>query len=130
MRTSPYTTPRLRRDVFPKADPMSKIAETETPEVDEDGEDGEEPETLLEAWETDNDEVCYELHGFDDHDEVLAVGGESDPDDEETEGDDRVVALALNLKELDEAIEILTEIRGKMAERDAGRGSGKLRRAK
>jgi hypothetical protein len=87
--------------------------------------------TMLAAWETDNEEVCYQLHGLPDHDEVLIVGGTPDPDDPDTEGDDRVVAIALNREELDEAIEILTEIRVKMIERETERKGRKgIRRIK
>ena len=98
---------------------MSAITEPTDPENEE--EVSEDEDTLLDSWESDNEEVLYELHDFEGHDQVLVIGGG------EEEGEVETVCLADNIEELDEAIEILAEIRAKMVERASGR---KLRAAK
>lgn len=117
MRPTPYTIClrhyRTNRGVL-----MSAITEPTDPENEEGSED---EDTLLESWESDNEETVYELHDFEGHDQVLVVGGSDE------EGEVETVCLADNIEELDEAIEILTEIRAKMVERASGR---KLRAAK
>jgi hypothetical protein len=104
---------------------MAAITEPpETEETETATDDDEEEETLLDSWETDNEETLYELHDFEGHDQVLVVGGA------EEEGETESVCIADNIEELDEAIEILTEIRERMVERASGKGKGKLRAVK
>lgn len=119
-RFAPYTTVQLYRWVRPKGNPMSDVIDDpnepeneddENEEEEEDEDDEDEPE----AWETDNG-IVFELHSFEDHDEVLVY--EEPEDGKEVEKD---VAIALSLEDLDEAIEVLKEIREKMAEKETAR---------
>jgi hypothetical protein len=102
---------------------MSDVIDDPNEPENEDGneeneEEEEEEDTLLDEWETEGDSTTFELHGFDDHEEVLVIGG---PHEDESDDVEHIVALALTLKELDETIEILKEIREKMAERQKSR---------
>src|SRR5271154_86335 len=119
MRTRPHTTARLYRWVRPKRNPMANAIdkneplpeEPENEEIEEgEGEEEEEEEedeereggdTLVDSWETENG-LIFELHGLDDHDEIIVVEEEEEiPGKKDT--DDHTVALALGLEDLDEA---------------------------
>jgi hypothetical protein len=90
---------------------MAAITESEEPENDN---DEESEDTLIEEWESESEEVLYELHEFEGQDQVLVIGGPEEGDDED---EVQTVCIASGLKELDEAIEILTVIREKIAEK-------------
>jgi hypothetical protein len=141
MRSRPHTTARLYRWVRPKRDPMANVTETEMHENETENDDEEEEEvepgngdgdSLLESWETEN-ALIFELHGFGDHDEII-VFEEKDEEEEPVrkkpekpeDTDDVSVALALNIEDLDEAIEIMKEIRVKMVERENARKKARL----
>jgi hypothetical protein len=97
-------------DVIDDPNEPDENEEEEEEESDEEGEEGE-----PEAWETENG-VVFELHTFEDHDEVLVF-------EEPEEGKDvtKDVALALSLEDLDEALDVLKEIREKMVEKETAR---------
>lgn len=95
-----------------------------TEEEDEEGEE-EQPETkpesdtLVDSWETEN-ALVFELHGLPDADEVLVI-------EEDDQGEQKDVAIALSVEDLDEAVEILKEIREMMVERAIKRKTPKVR---
>lgn len=109
------------------ANVIDKQPETEPEETEEETDEEEETEpgdTLVDSWETEN-ALIFELHGLGDHDEIIVIEEE---DDEEpgkkkpgADGDDHTVALALSLEDLDEAIDIMKEIRERMVERQNAR---------
>lgn len=90
---------------------------------EEEGEPGESSDdTLVDSWETEN-ALVFELHGLDDHDEIIVVEEEEEIPGKDS--DDHTVALALSVEDLDEAIDVLKEIREKMVERQATRARAK-----
>jgi hypothetical protein len=94
---------------------MADLIEEDMPE-DEDEDEGatEEQGSLVLSLETNDGEVSYEMHATPDGFEVLAIE-EADEDDESPDVE-HIVALAVNLKTLDESIEILQQMRSKMQE--------------
>jgi hypothetical protein len=115
--------PKLRavpgpEDVLSPQAQVADPAEEEEGEEEDEGEDDE--ETLVESWTTDNEELLIELHSGQ-PDEVLAIGGA-----EEEGGESPVVALAFGIAELDELLNILSEVRESMARRAKMRRKGKL----
>jgi hypothetical protein len=69
---------------------------------------------------SDDELLFYELHSYDDHDEVV-IFDEGEREGESVDGE-RFVVLASSLEELDEAIEILQEIRESLVECAKKRG--------
>jgi len=92
--------------------PDSAARLTEEPENDQEDEATEAASELIDSWESDNEEVLFELHAVatePPHFEVLAINGPDDPED-----DDPTVCLAWSKEDLDDVIAILQEIRGRM----------------
>jgi hypothetical protein len=99
----------LREKDMPKApDSSTQLTDPGAPgEVKEDEDDESE---LIDSWESDNEEVLFELHRCSDHYEVLAMNGAEDEEDE----DMPTVCLAWSAADLDDVIDILTQIRKAM----------------
>jgi hypothetical protein len=120
--------PRKKIMPNPIAVPNEKDLEDvdEEPEEEEPAEEleGDEPEDdgpeedLLESWEADNEHTLYELYGGKDGDSVYVT---------DQEGDEETVLLASDVKELDEALIILSEIRDAMKHRAMLRRKGRLK---
>jgi hypothetical protein len=86
----------------------------------EEDEEEDRPEHLVDQVVTDDDALLYELHSYDDHEEVAIIDeGEREPapDGAATAGAapaGNYVVVASSVEELDECIEILQELREKM----------------
>jgi len=101
------------------ADVIDNEPENEEPENEEEGEEEDAgPDTLVQAWETANEAVSWELHSAEGEDEVLVVEEAEDDEEEPTE---HIAMVAQSVEDLDEVIEILQEIRAKMVARAAER---------
>jgi hypothetical protein len=103
-------------------EPEEENEDEQDEDENEDEDEAEGPETLVESWETDNEELVIELHddGKNGPDQVLAIGGSEEDGDEPA-----VVALAFGVKELDEVIGMLNECRESMAHRAKMKRKGK-----
>jgi hypothetical protein len=112
-----------------KNEPLPEELEDEENEdnEEEEGDPGEGHDTLVDSWETENG-LIFELHGLDDHDEIIVVEEEEEIPGKDT--DDHTVALALSLEDLDEAIDLLKEIREEMVKRQTTRRPAKPAKAK
>jgi hypothetical protein len=87
-------------------------------ELEDSSDDEPEEEDLLESWEADNEHALYELYGGKEGDSVYVT---------DQEGDEETVLLASDVKELDEALVILSEIRDAMKHRAMLRRKGRLK---
>jgi hypothetical protein len=70
----------------------------------------EKPEYLIDQIASDDDQLIYELQSYEDHEEIVIF------DESDGAKPDTCVVLATSVEELDEAIEILQELREKMVE--------------
>jgi hypothetical protein len=115
MKTMPIAVPS-EKDLEPEEDVEEGDPEADEPE---DLEGADEPEDLLESWEADNEHTLYELYGGKEGDSIYVTDQEVD--------EDRSVLLASDLKELDEAILILSEMRDQVRHRAMLRRKGRLK---
>jgi hypothetical protein len=117
----PYTTDRLYRWVRPKkGNPMSDVLHDPTHDPEDETEEEEDEEDENESWETENGLIFEIVECPADaespiHDEVLVV-------EEDEEGNQKDVAIALSIEDVDEAIDTLKEIRAEMVKRQSARG--------
>jgi hypothetical protein len=117
MKTMPIAVPS-EKDLEPEEDVEEGDPEADEPEDLEDDVEEEGPEEdLLESWEADNEHTLYELYGGKEGDSIYVT----DQEDETT------VLLASDLKELDEAILILSEMRDQVRHRAMLRRKGRLK---
>ncbi len=112
----------MNSTIDPEAPEELDPEDPEEGEEEEDDEDDEErPDTLVQDWETSSG-IVFELHGLEDHDEVLIV--ESYEDDEpppDHSKKDQIVGIALCIDDLEECMDIMKQIHKKMVERQLSR---------
>jgi hypothetical protein len=99
-------------DIIEEDPPESGEIESEEDE-DEDIEEGEGVEEPVLTLETNEEAVTYELYKTPSGFEVVVV---EEPDEGEKPDAEHVVCIATSLKELDEGIECLQQLREKMKE--------------